>query len=111
MLPSRRRPAFPLFSPLIVLGATGSNNNSNVLFAGLQEHIAVLLSIAPGLLVAAQTTGGALGSMIAPAKIIVGCSTVGLRGQDGDVLRITLPYGLAIGALIGALTLALSLVG
>ena len=49
--------------------------------------------------------------MIAPAKIIVGCSTVGLRGQDGDVLRITLPYGLAIGALIGALTLALSLVG
>lgn len=106
--------AFPLFSPLIgMLGAfaTGSNNNSNVLFAGLQEHIAVLLSIAPGLLVAAQTTGGALGSMIAPAKIIVGCSTVGLRGQDGDVLRITLPYGLAIGALIGALTLALSLVG
>ncbi len=106
--------AFPLFSPLVgMLGAfaTGSNNNSNVLFAGLQEHIARLLSVAPGLLVAAQTTGGALGSMIAPAKIIVGCSTVGLRGRDGEVLRITLPYGLAIGALIGALTLLLALAG
>lgn len=103
--------AFPLFSPLIgMLGAfaTGSNNNSNVLFAGLQEQIALLLNIVPGLLVAAQTTGGALGSMIAPAKIIVGCSTAGLRGRDGDVLRITLPYGLAIGVVTGALTLLLS---
>ncbi|HWQ45413.1 MAG TPA: L-lactate permease, partial [Longilinea sp.] len=70
---------YPIASPLIgVLGAfaTGSNNNSNVLFASLQRTVAELLGLAPAWLVAAQTTGGALGSMIAPPKIIVGCSTV-----------------------------------
>lgn len=105
--------AFPLVSALVgMLGAfaTGSNNNSNVLFASLQEEVALLLGIAPGLLAASQTTGGALGSMIAPAKIIVGCSTVGLQGRDGDVLRVTLPYGLAIGLGIGALALVASVV-
>ncbi len=99
---------FPLVSPLVgMLGAfaTGSNNNSNVLFAPLQHSIAGLLAIDPRLLLAAQTAGGALGSMIAPAKIVVGCSTVGLKGREGDVLRRTLFYGLGIGLLLGGLAL------
>lgn len=98
--------AFPLISPLIgMLGAfaTGSNNNANVLFAPLQNAVAGLLSIEPAVLLAAQTTGGALGSMIAPAKIAVGCTTVGLKGREGDVLRQTLLYGLGIGLLAGGL--------
>lgn len=98
--------SFPLVSPLVgILGAfaTGSNNNSNVLFAPLQHTVAALLSMDPSLLLAAQTTGGALGSMIAPAKIAVGCSTVQLKGREGDVLRRTLGYGLGIGLLLGAL--------
>ena len=96
--------AFPLVAPLVgILGAfaTGSNTNSNVLFGPMQKSIADLLSIAPAALLAAQTAGGSLGSMIAPAKLIVGCSTVGLAGRDGDVLRITLPYGLLIGLAVG----------
>lgn len=100
--------AFPLVSPLLgMLGAfaTGSNNNSNVLFAPMQKTVAVLLSMDPRLLLAAQTTGGALGSMIAPAKIAVGCSTVGMKGREGDVLRRTVLYGLAIGLLMGGLAL------
>jgi lactate permease len=100
--------SFPLVSPLVgILGAfaTGSNNNSNVLFAPLQKSIAGLLTIDPRLLLAAQTAGGALGSMIAPAKITVGCSTVGLKGREGDVLRQTLFYGLGIGLLLGGLAL------
>jgi lactate permease len=99
---------FPVVSPLVgILGAfaTGSNNNSNVLFGSLQKNVALLLNLAPTLLVAAQTTGGSLGSMIAPAKIIVGCSTVGLQGRDGDVLRVTLPYGLLIGIGMGIVAL------
>lgn len=102
---------FPLVSPLVgMLGAfaTGSNVNSNVLFAPLQKSAAVLLGIDPRLLIAAQTAGGALGSMIAPAKIMVGCSTVGLQGKDGEVLRRTLGYGLLIGVGIGILTLIIS---
>lgn len=102
---------FPLVSPLVgILGAfaTGSNNNSNVLLGPLQNNVAHILSIAPALLLAAQTTGGAIGSMIAPAKIIVGCSTVNLKDRDGDVLRITMPYGLLIGLIIGVIALALA---
>ncbi len=102
---------FPLVSPVVgVLGAfaTGSNNNSNVLFAPLQNNAALLLKIDPNLLLAAQTSGGALGSMIAPAKIIVGCSTAGLQGKDGEVLRKTLPYCLGICLGLGVLALLLT---
>ena len=104
--------AFPLVSPLVgVLGAfaTGSNNNSNVLFGQLQKQVAALLGIAPALLIATQTAGGAIGSMLAPAKIIVGCSTTGLKGRDGEVMRLTVPYGLGIGLGLGVVALVLSL--
>ena len=53
-------------------------------------------------------TRESLGSMIAPAKIIVGCSTAGLAGQEGQVLRKTLVFGLVITAIIGIVTLILS---
>jgi lactate permease len=102
---------FPLISPIIgMMGAfaTGSNNNSNILFGPLQEGIAAMLKLSPAVIVAAQTTGGSLGSMIAPAKIIVGCSTVGLQSQDGNVLRKTIPYGIVIGLLVGGVTFLLA---
>jgi lactate permease len=97
-------PAFPFFSPLIgMLGAfmAGSNTNSNVIFAPLQKSTAELIGISSLVILGAQTTGGALGSMLAPAKIIVGCSTAGLAGREGEVLRKTLPYGALIAAFIG----------
>ncbi len=102
---------FPIISPLIgMLGvfATGSNTNSNVLFVSMQKNIAQIIAIAPVILVATQTAGGSLGSMIAPAKLIIGCSTVNLQGKEGLVLRKTLPYGLAIGILVGVLGMLLS---
>jgi len=103
--------AFPIVSPLVgMLGAfaTGSNNNSNVLFGSLQQDAAFLLALDPRVLVAAQATGGSLGSMIAPAKLIVGCGMVGLKGRDGQVLRVTLPYGLLIGLAMGVVALVLA---
>jgi lactate permease len=101
---------YPLISPLIgILGAfaTGSNNNSNVLFAMLQKNAALLLGLDARVLIAAQTTGGALGSMLAPTKLVVGCSTVGLKGRDGEVLRITLPVGLGICVAVGLVAWAM----
>jgi len=98
--------AFPFLSPFIgLLGAfmTGSNTNSNVVFAPLQKSTAELMGVATLVILGAQTTGGSLGSMLAPAKIIVGCSTAGLEGREGLVLRKTIGYGLAITALVGAL--------
>jgi lactate permease len=104
--------AFPLVSPMVgILGAfaTGSNNNSNVLFGSLQKSAALLLSIDPRILLAAQTAGGSLGSMLAPAKLIVGCSTVGLDKHDGEVLRHTLLYGLGIGLALGLFAIGWSI--
>jgi len=92
-------PLFPLVSPFIgVLGAfmTGSNTNSNVVFGRLQQQVAALVGVSPLVVLGAQTAGGALGSMFAPSKIIVGCSTVGLGGREGPVLRATIRYSLTI---------------
>jgi lactate permease len=105
---------YPFFSPWIgLLGAfmTGSNTNSNVVFGVLQKETAQLAGLSTALILAAQTTGGALGSMIAPAKILVGCSTVGLSGKEGPVLHATILYGLVITALIGLFTMLAAVVG
>jgi lactate permease len=99
--------AFPLFSPLVgMLGAfaTGSNVNSNVLFAPLQQKVALFLKINQVVLVSGQTAGGSLGSMISPAKLVVGCSTSKMKGHEGEVLRYTLPAGILIGLLVGVAT-------
>ncbi len=88
---------YPLAAPFIgMLGAfiTGSNNNANVLFAGLQMQTANLLKIPVTLILGAQTAGGSLGSVFAPAKVIVGCSTAGLSGQEGKVMGKTILYGI-----------------
>lgn len=106
--------AFPLISPLIgMLGSfsTGSNNNSNVLFATLQRSAAELVGVDPRVVVAQQTAGGSLGSMIAPAKLSVGCATAGVPKQEGLVLRKTLPIGIGTAALIGAIGLTVLWLG
>ena len=107
-------PVYPFFASWVgLLGAfmTGSNTNSNVVFGVLQQQTAELAGISVAVILAAQTTGGALGSMIAPAKIIVGCSTVGLSGKEGPVLKATLKYGLIITGLIGLVTWAVVALG
>jgi lactate permease len=101
---------YPVVSPCVgILGAfaTGSNNNSNVLFGSLQKNVALFQNLNPCILVAAQTAGGSLGSMLAPVKLILGCSTVGLLGQEGRVMRQTVPCGLALGLALGLLTFLL----
>jgi len=104
---------YPFVSPWIgLLGAfmTGSNTNSNVVFGVFQQETAQLAGLSAALILAAQTTGGAIGSMIAPAKILVGCSTVGLSGKEGPVLKATLRYGFTITGIIGVITILLSFI-
>jgi lactate permease len=101
-------PFYPFIAPFIgLLGAfmTGSNTNSNVVFGPLQQQAAQLLGISQLVILGAQTTGGSLGSMLAPAKLIVGASTAGLAGQEGKILKRTLLPGLLITGVIGMLAL------
>lgn len=100
--------AFPFLAPFVgVLGTfmTGSNTNSNILFGALQRDTATLLGLPVTTILAAQTTGGALGGILAPAKLVVGCSTVGLSGNEGPVIRVAVRYGLAMTLVIGLVTL------
>jgi len=88
--------AYPLAAAWIgALGAfmTGSNTNSNVVFAALQMRTAELLHYSVPIILAAQTAGASLGSVLAPAKLIVGASTAGMEGKEGDVLRTVIGYG------------------
>ncbi|HSB65387.1 MAG TPA: L-lactate permease [Anaerolineales bacterium] len=100
---------FPLVAPWIgALGAfmTGSNTNSNVVFALLQVRTAQLLSLAVAIILAGQTAGAGLASVVAPAKIVVGTSTADLSGREGEVMRKMLPYIIVLVLLISLLTAA-----
>jgi lactate permease len=100
-------PFYAVVSPYIgLLGAfmTGSNTNSNVVFVPLQQQAATLLELEVRAILGAQTTGGSLGSMIAPAKIIIGAATVGLVGQEGKVLKYTLLPAILLTGVVGLIT-------
>jgi lactate permease len=99
--------AFPLVAPWIgAIGAfmTGSNTNSNVVFAGLQMRTAELLAYSVPAILAGQTAGAAVASVAAPAKVIVGCSTAGMAGKEGDALRALVGYTALLVMFIGLLT-------
>ena len=96
---------FPLVAPWIgAMGAfmTGSNTNSNVVFGALQLHTAQRLGYSPATILAGQTAGAALASVIAPTKVVVGASTAGLAGKEGVVICSLAGY-------IGLLVLLISL--
>jgi lactate permease len=100
---------FPFVAPWIgALGAfmTGSNTNSNVVFALLQLRTAQLLGYSAAIILAAQTAGAGLASVVAPAKIVVGTSTADLAGREGEVMRKMLPYIIVLVLLISLLTAA-----
>jgi len=95
---------FPIFSPYIgVLGCfmTGSNTNSNVMFGDLQVQTALSLGISPLIIASIQSIGGSLGSSIAPAKVLIGSTLVGLTNREGDVMLKAIPYCLLIVLLVG----------
>jgi lactate permease len=100
--------AFPVVAPWIgALGAfmTGSNTNSNVVFGALQVRTAELLNYQAALILAGQTSGASLASVMAPTKIVVGASTAGMAGKEGDVMRQLLAYTGLLVFLISVLTM------
>lgn len=102
---------FAFFSNGIgIFGAfmTSSNTASNVLFAKLQSTIAELEGLPQSTIIAAQSTGGAIGNAIAPANAVLGTSTTGIVGKEGEVLRLTIPWTVAMAVLTGIATVVLS---
>ncbi len=98
---------YPLLAPVVgVLGCfmTGSNTSSNVLFGMFQMETALSLGLSTQIMAAAQSAGGALGSSIAPAKVLVGTASAKLSGQENLVFRMALPYALIITGALGMVT-------
>ena len=84
---------WPLFAPSIgALGAfiAGSNTVSNLMFSLFQYGVAERLSISGAMVVALQAVGAAAGNMIAIHNVVAASATVGLLGQEGATLRITI---------------------
>lgn len=88
------------------LGAfmTSSSTSSNVLFSDLQVTVAELKDLPESTILGAQSAGGAIGNAIAPANVVLGASTAGISGQEGDILRKTMPWTIAATALTGIAT-------
>jgi lactate permease len=91
------------------LGAfmTSSSTASNVLFGGVQSSVAQLHGMAGETIIAAQAGGSAYGNAIAPANIVLGTSVAGVKGQEGAVLRTTMPWTILVAVLTGLATIAL----
>ncbi|WP_037200354.1 L-lactate permease [Rhodopirellula baltica] len=85
---------WPLVAPLVGgLGAfiAGSNTFSNMMFSEFQFSVAQHIGTDPTWGVALQAVGGAAGNMICVHNVVAACAVVGLLGQEGLVLRRTLP--------------------
>lgn len=98
---------FPLASPWIgAIGAfiSGSNANSNLLFSILQQRTAELLGVSVPLILAAQTAGGAIGSVLAPTKVAVAVGTLGGFASEGEIIQHLMRYA---AVLLAGLSLAM----
>lgn len=101
--------AYAIIAPSVgLLGAfmTSSNMASNILFSEFQLKTSVALGFDAASVLGAQTAGGAIGTATCPGNITLGCTTAEISGQEGEILRKTLPLCLAAAVLIGLVLFA-----
>jgi lactate permease len=104
-------PLFPLLAPIIGwfgVFITGSVVNNNTLFAQLQVTTAKHIGVAPTLLIAANTAGGATGKVISPQSIAIAAGAVGLSGREAEILRAAIGYSIGMLAFICVWTFTLA---
>src|SRR5215475_7900928 len=96
--------SWPFFAPVLgALGAffSGSATVSNLTFAGIQDSIAHALGFERTSILALQSVGAAMGTIVSISNIVAVCSILGLANQEGLILkRAGIPlviYGLVAG--------------
>lgn len=108
-------PFYPFIAPW--LGAvgtfvTGSGTNSGVLFGQIQATAADQLHLWKTGLVGLNSLGVTVGKMLSPQSLAIGLGAVDASGQDSQLLKKVLPYGLGfllLMSLVGWLVSQLSL--
>jgi lactate permease len=99
---------YPLFAPTVgALGAfiAGSNTVSNMMLSQFQFEVAGALSVSGAIMVSLQAIGAAAGNMIAIHNVVAASATVGLLGQEGRTLRMTILPTIYYIAAVGTLGL------
>jgi lactate permease len=103
---------FAFISPMIgILGAfiTSSNLASNILFAEFQQTTSEVLTLYEPSILAAQTAGGAMGNTLAPGNVLLGTTTAGILGKEGQLLAMIIPLTLSIAGVIGLILMLINL--
>ena len=100
---------FPFFAPLIgSIGTfvTGSATNANILFGKLQATAAADLNLVhqgtffgvtgneTNWLAAANCAGSEGGKLLSPQSIAIATAACDMEGQDGDIMRKTMPFAI-----------------
>jgi len=84
---------------------SGSNTISNLTFGPIQLRIAQDLGVSTTTMLALQTVGAAMGNMVAIHNIVAVCAVLGLKNEEGNILKKTcvptLAYGIILAALAG----------
>ncbi|MFH1135394.1 MAG: L-lactate permease [Pseudomonadota bacterium] len=97
---------FPIFIPLLGwVGTflTGYGVASLMLFGQLQVQAAEALGVSAVWLSAGLAVGTSLGSISSPLKIALATPMCGAIGREGEILRLTIPLGVAASMIIGVI--------
>jgi len=97
---------YPVFVPFLGwVGTflTGYGVASIMLFGQLQVQAAGLMNVSANWLSAGLAVGTSLGSISSPFKIAIATPMCNAQGQEGAILRWTIPLGVAASLLIGLL--------
>ncbi len=92
-------PAYVLLAPVlgwIAVALSGSNTSANTLFGAFQLSVGRLLGTPDLLLPALNSVGAAFGKPVAPQTASVGVATTARVRREGDVIRSTLPWTVAL---------------
>jgi lactate permease len=95
---------YPVFAPLLGWAGTfltGYGTLSVMIFGKLQVEIARFINLSPEVLASAMMVGSGIGSISSPFKVAMSTSLVDAVGKEGDILRKTIPIGVAISLITG----------
>lgn len=103
---------YGLLAPFVgMLGSfmTSSNMASNILFAKFQLSTAEILNLNPAIILGAQTGGSAMGNVLSPGNVLLGVTTTGILGAEGEILKKVIAVSLPLICLSGVIVLLYTL--
>jgi lactate permease len=101
---------YPVFAPMLGWAGTfltGYGSLSVMIFGKLQVEIARFINVSPEILASAMMVGSGIGSISSPFKVAMATSLVDAVGREGEILRKTIPIGIAISLIAGIWSYAL----